>query len=163
MLAGEFGVSKNTVGNILKRREVSADQRSAGPSSMGGRQRAQLGNPEQHRQACLEMFSDLGEVPDDPLAAMGWLRKVYLTQIKAILIDPDYPFSEAQRRKEVRDLGRAAAACKDEDALAKVRDQLLSERRRRENRGAGREIVTGAPKRNHRARIRKAGRASRSK
>jgi hypothetical protein len=147
-LAGAFRVSRATVSNILERRNVSADQRAAGPTSRGGVAAPKIGDAEQHRRSSIAAYADLSDPPDDPLSAMGWLRHVYLVQLKQVATDPNYPGSESARRKEMRELGRAAAACKDEDSLGRVRDLLLAEKDRRERRGA--EIVTGQqPTRSH--------------
>lgn len=156
-LAESMEVARGTVSNVLKRHGVTADQREfgQGAGSAGGNVVA-IGDAAGHRAASIAAYAELGDPPEDPLAAMGWLRRVYLLQLKLVATDPDYPGSESQRRKEIRELGRAAAAAKDEDAIARVRDQLIADRERRERRG-GAEIVNGQV-RNARARLRTARR-----
>lgn len=119
-IAQAFGVHKNTIANMRKRRGVKAKHRHVGVGA------ANVGTDRkpEPREDLLAEYDDLGEVPDDPIMAMAWGRRALLCMARQVMLDRKYAGSEAQRRREVKDLIKAAAALKDEDALADALEQL---------------------------------------
>lgn len=153
-LAQELEVGESTLRRYF--REANIGRAQAGAGGQG-----ELGDRVKHRSSHMAIYRELDDPPEDPLSAMGWLRRIYLLQLKFVATDPDYPGTETQRRKEIRELGAAAARCRDEAALAKARDIVLGQRKKRRQRG-GAEIRVNASGQRKRGSVRVPGRVSQS-
>jgi len=102
-----------------KRARSVVQPKPSAKKGRGGRRAGAGRKPKRHYQ---EYKDTAGDLPDDPLAVVGWASRVLALSMKKIIEDPD--MGEVARRQELRTTAKVLASLIPAERLQQAEDLL---------------------------------------
>jgi hypothetical protein len=129
-LSKKYAVAVNTIKAVLKEHGLTRKDRDQKNTETSAQ-----------RKAVADMYARIEEGDlADPINACKWLFACAVVSARAVAVDPDYPGSAADRRKELASLSASAQKLLPVAEIHKVREQMRMDAEELEDGGGPVEV-----------------------